>query len=105
MRTTLTIDDDIAVVLKRLCETRDASLKELINEALESRTQGRGRSTEARRSLPHAIGGLGKDATIRRRQCRRRARDRRRRGFRRGARRNSPFWLGVAFAQVVLGGA
>jgi len=34
MRTTLTIDDDIAVVLKRLCKTRDASLKELINEAL-----------------------------------------------------------------------
>jgi len=29
MRTTLTIDDDIAVVLKRLCKTRDASLKEL----------------------------------------------------------------------------
>jgi hypothetical protein len=34
MRTTLTIDNDVAVVLERLRKTRDASLKELINEAL-----------------------------------------------------------------------
>jgi hypothetical protein len=34
MRTTLTIDDDVAVVLERLRKSRDASLKELINEAL-----------------------------------------------------------------------
>ena len=34
MRTTLTIDDDVAVVLGRLRESRDASLKDLINEAL-----------------------------------------------------------------------
>ncbi len=34
MRTTLTIDDDIAAVLERLRRTRDASLKDLVNEAL-----------------------------------------------------------------------
>ena len=31
---TLTIDDDVAAVLKRLRKSRDASLKDLINEAL-----------------------------------------------------------------------
>ena len=34
MRTTLTIDDDVAAVLDRLRKTRGASLKDLINEAL-----------------------------------------------------------------------
>jgi hypothetical protein len=34
MRTTLTLDDDVAAVLKRLRKSRDASLKDLINEAL-----------------------------------------------------------------------
>ena len=34
MRTTLTIDDDVAAILERMRKTRNASLKELINEAL-----------------------------------------------------------------------
>jgi hypothetical protein len=34
MRTTLTLDDDVAAVLERLRKSRDASLKELVNEAL-----------------------------------------------------------------------
>jgi hypothetical protein len=34
MRTTLTLDDDVAAVLRRLQKSRDASLKGLINEAL-----------------------------------------------------------------------
>jgi hypothetical protein len=34
MRTTLTIDDDVAVMLERLRKQRDARLKDLINEAL-----------------------------------------------------------------------
>jgi len=34
MRTTLTLDDDNAVLLKRLCEERQISLKTLVNEAL-----------------------------------------------------------------------
>jgi hypothetical protein len=34
MRTTITIDDDIAAVLNRLRKTREVSLKDLINNAL-----------------------------------------------------------------------
>jgi ribbon-helix-helix CopG family protein len=34
MRTTLTIDTDVAASLERLRKTRNASLKDLINEAL-----------------------------------------------------------------------
>lgn len=34
MRTTLTIDDDVAVVLERLRKSTDASLKDIINDAL-----------------------------------------------------------------------
>ena len=34
MRTTLTIEDDVAAELERLRRTRDASLKEVVNEAL-----------------------------------------------------------------------
>jgi hypothetical protein len=34
MRTTLTLDDDVAAAIERLRRTRDASLKEIINETL-----------------------------------------------------------------------
>ena len=34
MRTTLTIDEDVAVLLERLRRNRDLSLKELVNDAL-----------------------------------------------------------------------
>jgi hypothetical protein len=34
MRTTLTLDDDVAVVIERLRRARDASLKDIVNEAL-----------------------------------------------------------------------
>jgi hypothetical protein len=34
MRTTLTLDDDVAVQLDRLRRARDVNLKELVNEAL-----------------------------------------------------------------------
>ena len=34
MRTTLTIDDDVAAELDRLQRSRDVSLKELVNDAL-----------------------------------------------------------------------
>jgi hypothetical protein len=34
MRTTLTIEDDVAVQLERLRRSRDVSLKDLVNEAL-----------------------------------------------------------------------
>ena len=34
MRTTLTLDDDVAAVLERLHQSRDASFEQLVNEAL-----------------------------------------------------------------------
>jgi hypothetical protein len=34
VRTTLTIDDDVAVELEKLRRARDASLKDVVNEAL-----------------------------------------------------------------------
>jgi len=34
MRTTLTLDEDVAAVIERLRKSRDESLKSLINEAL-----------------------------------------------------------------------
>jgi hypothetical protein len=34
MRTTLTLADDVAAALQRLRKSRDASLKDLVNEAL-----------------------------------------------------------------------
>jgi hypothetical protein len=34
MRTTLTIDDDVASALERVRKSREANLKELVNEAL-----------------------------------------------------------------------
>lgn len=43
MRTTLTIDDDVAIQLQRLRRERDASLKDVVNETLR-----RGLQTETR---------------------------------------------------------
>ena len=34
MRTTITLDDDVAAILERLRRSRDVSLKDLVNEAL-----------------------------------------------------------------------
>jgi hypothetical protein len=34
MRTTLTLDDDVAAALEQLRRTRDASLKDVVNDAL-----------------------------------------------------------------------
>ena len=45
MRTTLTLDDDVAAALERLRKSRDASLKQLVNEALR-------RGLEEKRSRP-----------------------------------------------------
>jgi toxin-antitoxin system PIN domain toxin len=61
MRTTLTLDDDVAAVLERLRKSRNASLKDLVNEALRrglkdmsSRTKRRERLRT--RSLRHCRG-------------------------------------------------
>jgi predicted transcriptional regulator len=34
MRTTLTLDDDVAAILKRLARTRNARFKDVVNDAL-----------------------------------------------------------------------
>ncbi len=50
MRTTLTLEDDVAAALDRLRRTRRASLKDLVNEAL--REGLRQMRTPARLSVP-----------------------------------------------------
>ena len=49
MRTTLTLDDDVAVKLERLRETRRTSLKALVNDALRLGLQGMEKSTTTKR--------------------------------------------------------
>jgi hypothetical protein len=46
MRTTLTIDDDVAVQLERVRRSRDVSLKELINDALRRGLRDLGAKTK-----------------------------------------------------------
>jgi metal-responsive CopG/Arc/MetJ family transcriptional regulator len=62
MRTTLSIDDDVAAALERLRRTRDASLKELVNEALRRGLQemsGRPKRRRERfRTIAVALGRL-----------------------------------------------
>jgi Ribbon-helix-helix protein, copG family len=61
MRTTLTIDDDVAAVLERLRKSRDASLKQLINEALRRGLKemgGRPKPREEVRTRSVALGRL-----------------------------------------------
>ena len=45
MRTTLTLDDDVAVKLERLRESRRTSLKAVVNDALRLGLQGMEKST------------------------------------------------------------
>jgi hypothetical protein len=61
MRTTLTLDDDVASVLERLRKSRDASLKQLINEALRrglKEMTGRAKQREPVRTRSVALGRL-----------------------------------------------
>jgi hypothetical protein len=61
MRTTLTVDDDVAAVLEGLRKTRDASLKELINEALRrglSEMTDPSKRRERVRTRAVSLGGL-----------------------------------------------
>jgi hypothetical protein len=61
MRTTLTIDDDIAAILERLRKNRQVSLKELINEALRrglSEMTGPTKRRPGFRTRAVSLGGL-----------------------------------------------
>jgi len=59
MRTTLTLDDDVAARLERLRRSRRVSLKQLVNEALRrglSETGGRRRPRQFARTRVAALG-------------------------------------------------
>jgi hypothetical protein len=59
MRTTLTIDEDVAALLERLRKSRDASLKDLINEGLRRGLQemaGRPKRREPFRTRSVSLG-------------------------------------------------
>jgi hypothetical protein len=61
VRTTLTIDDDVAAALEGLRRTRGVSLKDLINEALRRGLQDLKRATQRRERFathPVALGRL-----------------------------------------------
>jgi metal-responsive CopG/Arc/MetJ family transcriptional regulator len=60
MRTTLTLDDDVAASLERLRKSRNASLKKLINDALRRGLKDMGNRTKRReRSRTRSV-ALGK---------------------------------------------
>jgi len=51
MRTTLTLDDDVALALERLRREKDATLKEVVNETLRKGLQEAGRGPRRRRKF------------------------------------------------------
>jgi hypothetical protein len=59
MRTTLTLDDDVAAALERLRGTRDASLKDLVNEALRRGLSDMSRRTTSRKHVSTRAVALG----------------------------------------------
>jgi adenine C2-methylase RlmN of 23S rRNA A2503 and tRNA A37 len=60
MRTTLTIDDDVAVQLKRLRRERDVNLKELVNEVLRRGLRDMGAASQKRKTLRTRAFDMGK---------------------------------------------
>jgi hypothetical protein len=51
MRTTLTLDDDVAAALEHLRREKDASLKEVVNETLRKGLQEAGRGARRHRKF------------------------------------------------------
>jgi hypothetical protein len=60
MRTTLTIDDDVAVQLNRLRRERDANLKDLVNEALRRGLRDMKSAPQRRKTLRTRTFDMGK---------------------------------------------
>jgi hypothetical protein len=60
MRTTLTLDDDVAAVLERLRKSRNASLKDLVNEALRRGLKDLTRRTKRRERFQTRSVALGR---------------------------------------------
>ena len=59
MRTTLTLDEDVAAILERLRKSRDASLKDLVNEALRRGLKDMTSRTKRRERLQTRAVALG----------------------------------------------
>jgi len=60
MRTTLTLDDDVAVQLERLRRARNANLKDLVNEALRRGLRDMSAPTKKRRTFRTRAFNMGK---------------------------------------------
>jgi Ribbon-helix-helix protein, copG family len=60
MRTTLTLDDDVAATLQRLRRNRRIGLKQLINEALRRGLKEMGRRREPREPMRTKVVALGR---------------------------------------------
>jgi hypothetical protein len=60
MRTTLTLDDDVAVLLRRLRKSRRGSLKQLVNEALRRGLKEMNRRAKPREELRTQSVALGR---------------------------------------------
>jgi hypothetical protein len=60
MRTTLSLDDDVAAVLARLRKSRNASLKNLVNEALRRGLKDMTSRTKRREYLQTRSVALGR---------------------------------------------
>ena len=60
MRTTLTLDDDVAAQLERLRRTRNANLKDLVNEALRRGLRDMSAPQKKRRTFRTRVFRMGK---------------------------------------------
>jgi len=60
MRRTLTLDEDVAAILERLRKSRDASLKDLVNEALRRGLKDMTGRTKRRERLQTRSVALGR---------------------------------------------
>jgi ribbon-helix-helix CopG family protein len=60
MRTTLTLDDDVAAILERLRRNRRGGLKQLINEALRQGLKEMGRRRRPREPVRTQTVALGR---------------------------------------------
>ena len=59
MRTTLTIDDDVAVALERLRKNRDASLKDVVNDVLRRGLRDVNAASKQRKPYKTRVAHLG----------------------------------------------
>ena len=60
MRTTLTLDEDVAVQLERMRRARDVNLKELVNEALRRGLRAMSASRKKRKGFRTQACPMGK---------------------------------------------